>query len=384
MLRSNQAAKPILAAADQDGGLYTEELYSELLLAQLALERLSAYAATIGQTKPIACPSRSAEVDLRQQGTGPTICQEDTSSGCALAPEPESVGMSGRRGAMELSDPEALSSLTEERVPKGSITPAKVDNTANGCDSAVMNNTTGSGMTTSKTRTTLSRGRSMRLGCTCCFETFPKRKCMAAPCSHIYCRECITSLVEACIRDESLYPIKCCKQPLSKAELDRALNAKLRAAFELKCREFNTSPDLRVYCSNQKCSIFICSSANRIDDVLCSACRTSTCMGCKQGSHPNDTCQGNAETLKVHELAASLGWQTCPGCKAIVQLVEGCCHITCRCSTEFCYVCGDKWKKCQCARRANLQVIVEDPCGGGREPRGLRAILTRWIRRLRC
>ena len=32
----------------------------------------------------------------------------------------------------------------------------------------------------------------------------------------------------------------------------------------------------------------------------------------------------------------------------MVELTEGCNHMTCRCTAEFCIVCGLKWKTCDC------------------------------------
>ena len=32
----------------------------------------------------------------------------------------------------------------------------------------------------------------------------------------------------------------------------------------------------------------------------------------------------------------------------MVELAEGCNHMTCRCTAEFCIVCGCKWKTCDC------------------------------------
>lgn len=58
-------------------------------------------------------------------------------------------------------------------------------------------------------------------------------------------------------------------------------------------------------------------------------------------------------------------WQTCPNCKEIVELDQGCYHITyvlrslmaltptnslnrCRCRHQFCYLCVAEWKTCGC------------------------------------
>jgi hypothetical protein len=48
------------------------------------------------------------------------------------------------------------------------------------------------------------------------------------------------------------------------------------------------------------------------------------------------------------EVAKKEGWQLCFNCSAMVELKEGCNHMTCRCTAEFCMICGNKWKTCDC------------------------------------
>lgn len=48
------------------------------------------------------------------------------------------------------------------------------------------------------------------------------------------------------------------------------------------------------------------------------------------------------------EVAEQAGWRKCYNCSAMVELKEGCNHMTCRCTAEFCMVCGLKWKSCDC------------------------------------
>ncbi|KAF2000115.1 hypothetical protein P154DRAFT_209379 [Amniculicola lignicola CBS 123094] len=51
---------------------------------------------------------------------------------------------------------------------------------------------------------------------------------------------------------------------------------------------------------------------------------------------------------KLVQLAKDKGWQRCYSCKAIVELKEGCNHMTCRCTAQFCMVCAAPWKTCNC------------------------------------
>ena len=189
---------------------------------------------------------------------------------------------------------------------------------------------------------------------------------MTAPCAHIYCHGCVISLVEACIRDETLYPIKCCRQPFPVPPLLGLLNIGLRQQFETKCREYRVIPDRRVYCSNPRCSVFLGPSAasgeqGDEEDIICGTCRTPTCASCKEPSHPNHHCRTSATDadLALQTLAEREGWQTCPRCRAIVSLSHGCYHITCRCRAEFCYVCAAPWKHCGCPRWDEARLVVD-------------------------
>ncbi|RFU35298.1 hypothetical protein B7463_g1043, partial [Scytalidium lignicola] len=64
--------------------------------------------------------------------------------------------------------------------------------------------------------------------------------------------------------------------------------------------------------------------------------------------HGAKDCPKDEETNKLLETAKEAGWQRCYNCRAMVELKEGCNHMTCRCTAEFCMICGLKWKSCNC------------------------------------
>ncbi len=104
----------------------------------------------------------------------------------------------------------------------------------------------------------------------------------------------------------------------------------------------------RIYCPSPTCSAFLGSSENIQGDIYCPACHTSVCSACKQRAHPGERCPEDTATLAVRAFAAEQRWQTCPGCRGVIELHTGCYHMTCRCRTEFCYVCAERWKNCTC------------------------------------
>lgn len=122
--------------------------------------------------------------------------------------------------------------------------------------------------------------------------------------------------------------------------------------FNNKAREFGTLATHRVYCANPTCSHFLGSSETatktRTNIMHCPKCPSSTCTLCKQPSHPNKGCSENTALIALRALAAEQHWQTCPQCKAIIELKHGCFHMTCNCRMQFCYLCAAPWKNCQC------------------------------------
>ncbi|KIK53426.1 hypothetical protein GYMLUDRAFT_178922 [Collybiopsis luxurians FD-317 M1] len=191
-----------------------------------------------------------------------------------------------------------------------------------------------------------------RVECVICGDRFRALSIFKATCEHHYCLDCLRELVQACLGDESLFPLRCCQQPLHVTSVLRLLSADIRRQFEAKSREFSTLPNHRVYCSNPTCSRFLGSS--EVDDSLgrrdihCSDCSTPTCKLCKQRSHPNGNCGENTALIELKALAEREHWQTCPRCSRIIELRYGCYHMTCLCRQEFCYLCAVPWKNCRC------------------------------------
>ena len=69
---------------------------------------------------------------------------------------------------------------------------------------------------------------------------------------------------------------------------------------------------------------------------------------CNQKAHRSRECPKDPALKQLNEMAEQKGWVKCFNCSAMVELKEGCNHMTCRCMAEFCMVCGSKWKSCDC------------------------------------
>ena len=175
---------------------------------------------------------------------------------------------------------------------------------------------------------------------------------LKTPCEHYYCKSCLVTLVDAFTRDESLFPLRCCQEPIPVAEILPILPLALCFLFEQKIAEFSVLARDRLYCSNPDCSTFLGSSEGQLSlsAIGCPYCLVDTCPQCKESAHPGEGCGVSTSNDALHALALSQEWQTCPGCNAVVELNLGCYHMTCRCKTQFCYLCAAVWKTCDCVQ----------------------------------
>lgn len=162
--------------------------------------------------------------------------------------------------------------------------------------------------------------------CLACTEHFPTRDITDSPCSHGYCRGCLRDLFTLALTDETLFPPKCCNQPIPIDSVRAILSTELRGQFAAKKIEFET-PN-RTYCHHPTCSAFIPLPFIRGDVAHCVQCRAETCAICKAGSHMGTDCPDDPSTQAVLELARQEGWQRCSTCKAFVELQIGCNHIS--------------------------------------------------------
>lgn len=65
---------------------------------------------------------------------------------------------------------------------------------------------------------------------------------------------------------------------------------------------------------------------------------------CKRNAHPTGKdCPEDWELDQVLKMGDKAGWRRCYKCRNLVELVEGCTHMTCMCKAQFCYICGGVW-----------------------------------------
>lgn len=164
--------------------------------------------------------------------------------------------------------------------------------------------------------------------CVACLEPAHVSQVFESPCGHIYCKECTRQLFLNATKDEDLYPPRCCGNVVPAGIALRLLSYKELKAFSTKGIECTTVN--RVYCADTICSAFIPPWQIDGEAATCPTCGKTTHTICKSLDHPNQDCPSDEPLQQVLNLGESEGWRRCFNCRTMVELGQGCNHMTCR------------------------------------------------------
>lgn len=160
--------------------------------------------------------------------------------------------------------------------------------------------------------------------CVSCTDRVSARHLITAPCGDYYCKTCIGQLYDLAMQDESLFPPRCCRQPIPLETASPLLTDAQIQTFLKKGIEFNT-PN-RTYCHDITCGVFVEPDSISGEKALC-ACGALTCTVCKAAAHEGD-CPEDPAYASLMACAAAEQYQTCHQCKRLVELDFGCNHMT--------------------------------------------------------
>ncbi|KAI5887430.1 uncharacterized protein SCHCODRAFT_02638106 [Schizophyllum commune H4-8] len=278
----------------------------------------------------------------------------------------EQAAMDDRRFAEALANGQDLPrrSRAQELAEQGCVGLEPVDNAeSTGATSPATPSTSNLGGKTDR----------IVIECIVCMDDIATQQRVQGPCGHFYCRHCIRQLVATALQDESLWPLRCDNRPLPVRAIRALLDTATQRTFDAKSAELSTPATRRLYCPNATCSHFLGAADpdSPRADVRCPRCNTLACSSCKESAHPGAACGENQAAEAVRALARASGWQTCPECKNIVELSQGCFHMTCRCRAQFCYLCAARWKNCTCRQWDEDRLLdtarlrVENELGAG-------------------
>ena len=203
---------------------------------------------------------------------------------------------------------------------------------------------------------------------TCLSDDIPISKSAKLACGHRMCHSCLRRIFTMSVSDPAHMPPTCCTSdhiPLK--HVDKLFDVKFKMKWNKKYQEYTTKN--RVYCPAKGCGEWIKPANIHLDTSggansgrrygKCGRCRTKVCVLCNGKWHISRECPKDEATAKFAEVAKQEGWQRCFNCSAMVELKEGCNHMTCRCRAEFCMICGVKWKGCDCPW-FNYQAVEND------------------------
>lgn len=170
-------------------------------------------------------------------------------------------------------------------------------------------------------------------------------------CSHRMCHDCLRRIFNMSVSDPAHMPPRCCtSEHIPLKHVDKLFDQNFKKNWNRKFQEYNTRN--RIYCPARGCGEWIKPNHITVERGRkigkCKRCNTRVCCTCNSKMHTSRECPKDPATIQFVEVAKQKGWQRCYRCKAMVELKEGCNHMTCRCTAEFCMVCGLKWKSCDC------------------------------------
>ncbi|KAL6640644.1 hypothetical protein ACP70R_021767 [Stipagrostis hirtigluma subsp. patula] len=235
-----------------------------------------------------------------------------------------------------------------------------------------------------------SASKEKRETCTICLEDTDITKIHAVEgCGHRFCFSCMKEHVKVKLLHGMLpaCPQDGCTTKLTVEGSKIFLSARLLDIMVQRVREGQIPPSQKIYCPYPKCSALMSlsevihpmqesSSKYTVVDIAtlrkCVKCRGSFCIRCKVPWHDRMTCNeykmryphARPDDLRLQNLARQQLWRQCIRCKHMIELAEGCYHMTCVCGYEFCYTCGKEWKQkkptCACPLWDEHNIIRDD------------------------
>lgn len=164
--------------------------------------------------------------------------------------------------------------------------------------------------------------------CNVCMELVSSKETLRLQCDpepHTYCRACLLDLFTSAITNPSLFPPRCCKVVIPLDICRAILPRKLIKDFDLKVEELATPNP--TYCANADCSKFIRPGEIKHGVGVCVFCKHRTCVQCKSQNHAG-LCPKDPHVQLLMDAAKRSKWQQCSNCNNMVELSQGCFHMT--------------------------------------------------------
>ena len=187
-------------------------------------------------------------------------------------------------------------------------------------------------------------------------------------CGVLICRDCITELLVVKITDGIVNNIPCpvgfCKEDIPEDTIRMVLQLRpdileKYERFRIAQSEDNTNKACP-RCSKVMTHHIPQKKGRKLKEkdvrVTCSVCSLHWCFSCHAPWHTGLTCKEHRSGNKLFRKwirsrngpkgQATANGQYCPGCRIPIQRTVGCNNMQCtRCKTNFCYQCGEEFKR---------------------------------------
>lgn len=166
------------------------------------------------------------------------------------------------------------------------------------------------------------------------------------------CRDCARQWVLTKIGD-SCFPIPC---PLRAAGCSSSIHPdscqlildedEIARFFQMSLNHWADKSQDAYHCPTPNCKGLVC--VDNSTYAQCPVCQCEWCVDCQTAWHRGSSCKqyqewraaNDPEGKQVEALMKVHKYRICPNCKSGVEKIEGCNHMTCRCKSHFCYLCG--------------------------------------------
>ncbi|XP_028055489.1 ATP-dependent RNA helicase DEAH11, chloroplastic-like, partial [Camellia sinensis] len=174
-----------------------------------------------------------------------------------------------------------------------------------------------------------------------------------AACGHEFCQSCLVEQLESAIKSRDGFPLGCaremCGEHILLMDLRSLLSCeKLEELFRASLGAFVASSGGKYkFCPSPDCpSVYrVAEPGATCWPFACGACYAETCTGCHLEYHPFISCERYKE-FKEDPDSSLKEWcqgkehvKSCPVCGYMIEKVDGCNHIECRCGKHICWVC---------------------------------------------
>lgn len=183
--------------------------------------------------------------------------------------------------------------------------------------------------------------------CSICYdqmqETWKHPECQ----KHWFCLDCIKQYLQIKISEADVLDIRCpgevCSYYLTAETIEPLISPELKEKYEkFKARcQLNKNPNVR-WCTTPNCEGHMIGSETE-KHLKCPVCSKEICFVCRADWHPDRTCESVIDS-EYNLWAKGKEVQLCPSCKARIEKMDGCNHMTCAvCLYQWCWLCRGKY-----------------------------------------